>query len=164
MGVFVVSKQALILMKILNRSISFGTLFSCISSTDSILEYYLPIWLQVIKALSAISPAVKLQKYTGTMAASISSRFPEIDSLAALNAGNRELRNLVLAESLATIMALCNQAIVKMWYMWYLSIALAAAFIIGGAGHGVETRHLCEEGCAAARGRLYEGGRTIEIE
>ncbi|KAL2824593.1 major facilitator superfamily domain-containing protein [Aspergillus cavernicola] len=54
-----------------------------------------------------------------------------IDKSAVLNAGNREIRNLVPAEDLSTIMDLCNQAIVN---TWYLSIALAAALIIGVLG------------------------------
>ncbi|KAL4922593.1 major facilitator superfamily domain-containing protein [Aspergillus aurantiobrunneus] len=233
--------EALVPMRILTRrSIAFGMFFSfCTSGTGFILEYYLPIWFQVIKDLSVISSAVKLLPiiaaavvfttlsgiltpvighyvpfmiiastllsvgmgllstleytspvrdvlgfqvpagvglgcalqqtlvaaqtilpmndipigvslivlaqtlggtialsaadtiYTGSLASSISSRFPGIDRSAVLNAGNREIRNLVPVEDLSTIMDLCNQAIVN---TWYLSIGLAAASIIGVLG------------------------------
>ncbi|KAL4793126.1 major facilitator superfamily domain-containing protein [Aspergillus venezuelensis] len=69
--------------------------------------------------------------YTGTLSSSISNRFPEIDREAVLNAGNREIRNLVPAADLNAIMSLCNEAIVK---TWYLSIALAAVSIVGVMG------------------------------
>ncbi|KAL3430055.1 major facilitator superfamily domain-containing protein [Aspergillus tetrazonus] len=233
--------DALVPMRILcQRSIAFGMFFSfCTSGTGFILEYYLPIWLQVIKDLSVISSAVKLLPiiaaavvfttlcgiltpvighyvpfmiiattllsvgmgllstleynspirhvlgfqvpagvglgcalqqtlvaaqtilpmndipigvslivlaqtlggtialsaadtiYTGTLSSSISSRFPQIDRETVLTTGNREIRNLVPAESLSVIMDLCNKAIVK---TWYLSIGLAAASIIGVLG------------------------------
>ncbi|KAL4758223.1 MDR family MFS transporter [Aspergillus foveolatus] len=233
--------DALVPMRILcQRSIAFGMFFSfCTSGTGFILEYYLPLWLQVIKDLSVISSAVKLLPiiaaavvfttlcgiltpvighyvpfmiiatallsvgmgllstleytspirhvlgfqvpagvglgcalqqtlvaaqtilpmndipigvslivlaqtlggtialsaadtiYTGTLSSSVSSRFPQIDRQTVLTTGNREIRNLVPAESLSVIMDLCNQAIVK---TWYLSIGLAAASIIGVLG------------------------------
>ncbi|KAL4880711.1 major facilitator superfamily domain-containing protein [Aspergillus karnatakaensis] len=69
--------------------------------------------------------------YTGTLASSISKRFPEIAREAVLNVGNREIRNLVPEEFLGTIMDLANEAIVK---TWYLSIGLAAVSAVGVAG------------------------------
>ncbi|KAE8349960.1 major facilitator superfamily domain-containing protein [Aspergillus coremiiformis] len=246
MSVFMVVQSrkgddALVPIRILKmRSIAFGMLFSfCTSGTGFILEYYLPIWLQVIKNLSVISSAVKLLPiiaaavffttlsgiltpiighyvpfmiiasvllsvgmgllstlkntssirdvlgyqvpagvglgcalqqtlvavqtilpmddipigvsliilaqtlggtialsvadtiFTGSLSSSVISRFPQIDRSAVLNAGNRDIRNLVPAEYLDTIMELYNEAIV---HTWYISIGLAVASILGVLG------------------------------
>ncbi|OJJ03952.1 hypothetical protein ASPVEDRAFT_63484 [Aspergillus versicolor CBS 583.65] len=95
----------------------------------------IPIGVSLIVLAQTLGGTIALSAadtiYTGTLASTISARFPHIDASAVLNAGNREIRNLVPVESLATIMGLCNEAIVK---TWYLSIGLAAASIIGVLG------------------------------
>ncbi|KAL5343853.1 major facilitator superfamily domain-containing protein [Aspergillus crustosus] len=95
----------------------------------------IPMGISLIVLAQTLGGTVALSAadtiYTGTLASSINSRFPEISREAVLNAGNREIRHLVSAENLAAIMSLCNEAIVK---TWYLSIALAAVSAIGVAG------------------------------
>jgi hypothetical protein len=95
----------------------------------------IPIGVSLIVLAQTLGGTIALSAadtiYTGTLSSSVSSRFPHIDRETVLTTGNREIRNLVPAESLSVIMDLCNQAIVK---TWYLSIGLAAASIIGVLG------------------------------
>ncbi|KAL6232846.1 hypothetical protein BDW75DRAFT_242604 [Aspergillus navahoensis] len=95
----------------------------------------IPIGVSLIVLAQTLGGTIALSAadtiYTGTLSSSISSRFPQIDQETVLTTGNREIRNLVPAESLGVIMDLCNQAIAK---TWYLSIALAAASSIGVLG------------------------------
>lgn len=95
----------------------------------------IPIGVSLIVLAQTLGGTIALSAadaiYAGSLASSITGRFPNIDSSAVLNAGQGEIRNLVPAEDLSLIIDFANDSIRK---TWYLSAGLAAASIFGVLG------------------------------
>lgn len=95
----------------------------------------IPIGVSLIVLAQTLGGTIALSAadaiYAGSLASSISNRFPEIDSSTVLNAGQGEIRHLVPAQDLGTVIDFTNDSIRK---TWYLSAGLAAASIIGVLG------------------------------
>lgn len=95
----------------------------------------IPIGVSLIVLAQTLGGTIALSAadaiYAGSLASSISNRFPEIDSSTVLNAGQGEIRHLVPAQDLSTVIDFTNDSIRK---TWYLSAGLAAASIIGVLG------------------------------
>ncbi|KAJ6157642.1 hypothetical protein N7470_005234 [Penicillium chermesinum] len=95
----------------------------------------IPIGVSLIVLAQTLGGTIALSAadaiYAGSLASSISHRFPEIDASTVLNAGQGEIRNLVPAQDLSTIIGFTNDAIRK---TWYLSAGLAAGSIFGVLG------------------------------
>ncbi|KAJ7226633.1 hypothetical protein B0H12DRAFT_1148950 [Mycena haematopus] len=120
-----------------NRSIATGMWYAlCLGSSFFILVYFLPIWFQAIKGVSAVKQtlggalfvSVAQNVFTNKLKDGLASHVPGLNPAIVLNAGATSLRNAVDPQYLPAVISAYNDALVS---AFYVSVAMACLSLVG---------------------------------